>query len=437
MLGLTAALCGLSLLLLAAHHLRQGEVGLCAGLVLLAGLCATRRGWLRWAVAGALAWGFFTWLDTGLGLVRLRQALDEPWLRLACIMGAVAAANLAALLLCLGRAGGSWFSRAGGHAGAKAALFLLTAGILLFARREAPLPLLLTDRYLPGWGGLQVFGHGLYAAWLGGLALGAPSAHRKLRPRLWAGFSAVFFLQLGLGLWGLEGMLMTGDLHLPVPALILGGPLYRGHGLFMPILFAATVALVGPAWCSHLCYVGAWDDAASRLGPHKPGQPGRLLWWGRGLALALTVACALGLRWAGVHWTWAVGLAAAFGLGGVALMLTASRRLGYMVHCTAWCPMGLAANLLGRLGPWRVATDDSCTQCGACAKACRYGALTDADIAAGRPGLSCTLCGDCLGSCGKGSLGYRFPGLSARRARTLFLVLAVTLHAVFLAVARI
>ncbi|HDJ22855.1 MAG TPA: 4Fe-4S binding protein [Candidatus Aminicenantes bacterium] len=58
--------------------------------------------------------------------------------------------------------------------------------------------------------------------------------------------------------------LMTGKLHLPVPALILAGPIYRGTLSFMLILFLVTIVLVGPAWCSHLCYVGAWDDIACR-----------------------------------------------------------------------------------------------------------------------------------------------------------------------------
>ena len=32
----------------------------------------------------------------------------------------------------------------------------------------------------------------------------------------------------------------------------------------MAILFSASVLLVGPAWCSWLCYIGAWDDRLSR-----------------------------------------------------------------------------------------------------------------------------------------------------------------------------
>jgi len=53
-----------------------------------------------------------------------------------------------------------------------------------------------------------------------------------------------------------------------------------------------------------------------------------------------------------------------------------------------------------------------------------------------RPGFTCTLCGDCLASCRQRSIAYRFPGLPAEAARRLFLVLVVSLHAVFLGVAR-
>ena len=34
----------------------------------------------------------------------------------------------------------------------------------------------------------------------------------------------------------------------PIPAMILAGPLYRGEGFFMPLLFLSTIFFVGPAW---------------------------------------------------------------------------------------------------------------------------------------------------------------------------------------------
>jgi len=111
---------------------------------------------------------------------------------------------------------------------------------------------------------------------------------------------------------------------------------------------------------------------------------------------------AWGLRAAGAPVSTALVLAAGFGLAGVGIMLVASRRMGVMVHCTAWCPMGAVANYLGRLNPFRVRIREGCT-----------------------------------GSCPHGAMHYAFPGLSHERARALFTVLAVSAHAVFLGVARI
>jgi polyferredoxin len=247
----------------------------------------------------------------------------------------------------------------------------------------------------------------------------------------------VFFGQLLLGLAGWETFLMTGKLHLPVPALILSGPLFRSEGLFMPILLGVSLLLVGPAWCSHLCYIGAWDDRLARL---QDGRPKPLPSWAsrlRAALLALAVLAPLTLRALDVAWTWALGLAAAFGILGVLVMALYSRTSGTMVHCTVWCPIGLLNNLIGRALPWRVDIAESCTRCGLCSKAGRYNALTRADLERRRPGLNCSLCGDCLPRCPHGHLGYRFPGLGPERARQVFVTLAASLHAVFLAVARI
>ncbi|HWR04017.1 MAG TPA: 4Fe-4S binding protein, partial [Humidesulfovibrio sp.] len=319
-----------------------------------------------------------------------------------------------------------------------AGAFWLTVGLMALARSKASMPVLLVDRFVPGSGWLEMLLLGLYAAWLTGRML-EPKEHKRLRPRIWALFSALFFGQLALGLAGFTDLLMTGKLHLPVPALIAAGPIFRGGGLFMPILFASTVLLVGPAWCSHLCYIGAWDDQCSRRGSKPPRVLSRR-WTVGGRLVTLVIACggALALRLLGVPGETAVWLAAGFGLLGVGVMLVVSRRLGTMAHCTAFCPIGLVGNVLGKLIPWRVRINlGACTRCGSCARACRYSALTSLEIEAGKPGLSCTLCGDCVGACPHDAMHYRFPGLSSATARAAFLTLVAALHAVFLGVARI
>ncbi len=321
------------------------------------------------------------------------------------------------------------------------AAFFLTAALLAVVQVKVANPMLLAERYWPGAGWLEI---PLLAGWAAFLVtrMRDPALAPKWRGRLWALFSLVFFSQLALGLLGLTRMLMTGKLHLPVPALILGGPLYRGEGFFMPILLGATLLLVGPAWCSHLCYIGAWDHAASRLRRKRPlpalardgGGRRRLLRWG---TLLLVAGGALLLRWSGWGTGYAVAGGAVFGLAGVALMATWSARTGVMAHCSWYCPIGIVTTRLGMVNPFRLRVTEACTRCGACSLACRYDALTPADVERGRPNRSCTLCGDCLAACRHSSLEYRFPGLSPAAARTLFLVVVLSLHAVFLGVARI
>jgi len=189
----------------------------------------------------------------------------------------------------------------------------------------------------------------------------------------------VFFAQLALGLAGLGRFLMSGALHVPVPAVILAGPVYRGEGLFMPILFGAALLLVGPAWCSHLCYFGALDAAAA----DARRRPGALPGWARIARWAVIPAvagAALGLRLAGARPAVAAGAGIAFGVAGLGAMIGWSRRRGLMGHCTWLCPMGALATTLGKMSPFRLRLADGCDGCGACAPACRYGALAPADL---------------------------------------------------------
>ena len=70
----------LSAVLLAAHFLRDGQIFVVVLCLLLQGLL----------VIGALEW-----LRTLWTMVQVRQAMDEPWTRLALILGVVAAFTLA------------------------------------------------------------------------------------------------------------------------------------------------------------------------------------------------------------------------------------------------------------------------------------------------------------------------------------------------------
>ncbi len=423
--------CGL---LAGAHFLRFGTIweGLADPLPTLGVLFP--RLVPRPVLIAAFAAGLWLWADLAVGFIDMRVQFGLPYLRLAAILGAVCLVHLAGLALIAGRTGTRMFGPVDRVQAAQSAVMVLVGAILVAATAKAPFPLLLGERVLPGSSPVWIGLFALYGAYIVRrmLTWSAP----RTRALIWSLFSAVFFGQLILGLAGATQFLMTGALHLPVPALILAGPLYRGEGLFMPILLGISVLLLGPAWCSHLCYIGAWDDRFSRLGPKRP-RP--LPAWAprlRTAILAATVLAPLAMRLAGVTWPWALGLAAFFGLGGIGVMAVWSRRSGTMVHCSLWCPIGLVNNLVGRLLPWRIKIDAACTACGVCSSACRYNALTRADLRAKRPGLSCSLCGDCLPRCPHGHLDYALAGRT-KHARVIFLTLAVTLHTVFLAVARI
>lgn len=317
---------------------------------------------------------------------------------------------------------------------APAAAFLLTAGLLSFVQARVARPMLLAERFLPGAGWAEVALLACYAAAI--VYYLEPRAWGPTRGRLWLLFSAVFFGQLLLGLSGFPRFLMSGEIHLPVPAVIVAGPIFRGERFFMPILFAATLLFAGPAWCSWFCYFGSWDLLASRQRA-KPRMTAFKRGWRRALPVVAVALAALGLRLAGVPASTAAILAISFSVIGVGIMLLVSRRTGRMEHCLHWCPVGFLATTLGRVSPFRLRVAPGCTSCGACAAVCRYDALRPDDLARGEAGPSCTLCGDCTSTCRPAVLRYRFPGLTETRARQVFLALVVSLHAACLGLARV
>jgi NAD-dependent dihydropyrimidine dehydrogenase PreA subunit len=422
-------------LLLAAHFLRDGAVGLASVCLLAPLLLFSRRRWVVHVATAMLAAGAGIWLHTTFLLAGDRMLTGQPCVRLALILVTVAAVTGLAALGFQGETAQQRSSKSSRSAVVSASAFLLTGLSLAIVQSMIDPPFLLAERFMKGAGWVEILALSTYAAWITE-KLHDSGRSAVWRARIWVLFSVVFFTQLGLGLVGFERFLMTGELHLPVPALILAGPIYRGEGFFMLGLLAATVALVGPAWCSHLCYVGAWDHLAASSRKRPAELPRWREWLRLGFAL-LIVGTAAALRAAGVPGTVAVIVAAIFGLLGVALMLTWSRRTGAMTHCTTYCPVGLVAVWAGRLNPFRIRISDDCTACGGCSRVCRYDALGEEDIKRRRPAISCTLCGDCVGKCPQTQMEYRCGPLRGEAARALFLVLIVSLHAMFLGVARI
>lgn len=90
---------GLSLLVLAAHFLRGGDLLpmlLCLGLV---GLLFVRRPWATRALQIALVLGAVEWIRTGIDLVAERQASGQPFERMSTILEIVAWVTFLSALL--------------------------------------------------------------------------------------------------------------------------------------------------------------------------------------------------------------------------------------------------------------------------------------------------------------------------------------------------
>lgn len=313
-------------------------------------------------------------------------------------------------------------------------VFALTFLLLAVVQLKVERPMLLAERFIEGAGWAEIIVISLYGA-LVAYKMQDPLNVPKWRKLTWTIFSVIFFTQLAIGLCGFDKFLMTGKLHLPIPMMIIGGPVYRGELSVMTILFLSTVVLTGPAWCSHLCYLGAFDNIASS------GKTSRQILKHKGAIkstiLVLVIAMALLLRWLNVPLLTSTLIAAAFGITGIGIMILISLKRKKMVHCVMYCPVGTIVNGLKYVNPFRMYIDQSCTLCMHCTKFCKYDALNPADIKNGKPSITCTLCGDCLAGCHHNSIKYKFFSANPERARKIYLLLTISLHAACIALARI
>lgn len=432
----------LTLLLLGAHFFRAGEYGLAlCSLGMLIFNCSLSS-WKNYAVALFLFWGALEWFLTAYNLMDLRRQMAVPWLRGALILAAVALLTALSAGLSYGRAGG--LAEVGDSGPRFKALIFMAAFLSLsFTRNmaaQAGLQVLLLERYFPLWGSVELFFAAWYAAFIAGLLLNDQRGEK--RKKIWLIFTGVFFGQLILGLAGFEKMLMSGKLHIPLPAFIIFSPVYRGEvSFFMPLLLVLSVILAGSTWCSFLCYFGSLNTKADS-GLKKAAPPSKfldfILKYGRLLVLLTGVSVALGLRLSGAPLSLALSLALVFGLISFLALIYLSGRYGGLIHCTAFCPIGLVVNVLARLSPWRIKVDPArCTNCGACEKICVYRAIEAESRQKGRTNLRCSMCRDCLNHCSKKAIYLWNPLLPAQLRLFGLVGLAVILHVLFLVTARV
>lgn len=313
-------------------------------------------------------------------------------------------------------------------------VFVITFSLLAFVQIKVENPMLHAERFYKGSGWLEILLVALYGAFV---AMNMQDVRKipQWRKTIWTIFSFVFFTQLLAGLTLSEKFLMTGKLHLPIPMMILGGPLYRGQLSVMTILFLSTAILTGPAWCSQFCYFGAFDNIAASGKTSKGILKGKAAI--KSSILVIVIVTALLLRWLEVPPHVSTIMAVGFGLAGISVMVYFSTWEKKMVHCTLYCPIGTIVNLTKHINPFRMYLSDTCTSCMKCTTYCKYDALGPANIKNHKPAIGCTLCGDCLAGCNHNSINYKFLNLRPEAARNLYLILTISLHATCLALARI
>ena len=315
-----------------------------------------------------------------------------------------------------------------------AAVFVFVALNLMMIQVKVDYPMLLFERFFKKGGWLELFIVALFGAFLA-FKMQDPNQSARWRKISWTIFSIWFFAQLLIGITLSETFLLTGKLHLPVPAMLICGPLYRGEKSVMTILFLSTILLTGPAWCSQLCYFGAIDHYFAK------GKTKRSLikykFRIKHILLLFMVMVTLCMQLLNVKPLVATVIGSIFGIIGILTIVIVTRKQHRMIHCSVFCPIGTIVNYLKFINPFRMFIDKNCDRCMACSLKCKYDALRGEDIKRLKPGVSCTYCGDCISSCKSNSIKYRFFKISPEKARRLYLFITVSVYAIFLAMGRI
>lgn len=316
-------------------------------------------------------------------------------------------------------------------------VFVFVIAVLAPIQVMVERPMLLLERFFSNGGWIEILVVATYGAFLA-YKMQDMQQIAKWRRISWTLFSIWFFLQLTLGALVDSAFLLTGDLHIPVPAMMLGGPIYRGEKSIMTLLFLSTIILSGPAWCSQLCYFGALDNliANKKLKPNATNRK-KIQVYIKSAMPVLVIIAALVLRLFHVSPLTALISGVGFGIAGLFVIAIWTRKTGKMIHCIVYCPIGTIVNLLKPVSPFRLKIDLECTMCMKCSSVCKYDALTMADLEKQKPGFNCTLCGDCLGTCKSNSISYKFLNFSPNGSRSLYLFVTISLNAIFFAMGRI
>lgn len=430
----------LSIMLGAAHFYRAGLYSLSLLCLLFIPLSFFKEAYIRNILTCALVVLSLRYAWVTVDFIQMRQAFNEPWLRLFYIMFTVSFFILANAFYIYSQK--KRYTKNIEFSNVSSIVFFLIFVILTIMHIKIP-HILLANRFFPSFGIIQGFFIALWGAYLARKLLDKNVAE-LWRLRAWRIFSTVFFLQFFLALMGYTIFLMGENFHFPIPGMIIAGALYRESGFFMPILFLSSFMLVGSAWCSHLCYFGVWDST-NKKGLGYEHVPAKKIFSALPYIVFLCMLVFVFIcKCYDVPIEVIISLIILLGLIFFPLHFFISRPYGISSYCLYICPLGLIMRFLNKITShffsWHVYFTESCVQCGVCIKSCRYAALSKDGIASKTIASSCTLCRNCMQKCRKNGIALSFCGFKGHdnmNLHTIFTVMITILHALFLAVAMV
>ncbi len=435
----------IALLIDGAHFLRFWNLGFTVCFASLIILSFFMYEWVRKLLVTTFILSGVMWCKVAVDLIEIRLATKDDWLRLAIILFSVAAYNLLCAYLFNKPLIKQRYNKNKESSFLSLVTFCLVFLAFIVIHTKAG-HILIFNRLYWQMGIFQGFLLSLWGAYvvhkLATLKKDAP----LFRLKIWRLFSIVFFLQLFLATAGYTLFMLNKTLHLPIPALIIASPIFRNEGYFMLILFTVSIAFVGSAWCSYLCYFGVWDAYYTKkirpMAEIRKNQYFKFLKFSSLISLIITISISYFLRIMGVSINVALALALFIGLLIIPAHFLISKRYGFTSYCYALCPLGAISTRIRSffsIISWRIRFTDSCTQCGKCIRVCNYLAIDKQALKQKQAYNSCTLCLDCIHVCPHKACVIELKPFtfSAQKALDIFLVLISVFYSVFLGVAMV
>ena len=128
-----------------AHFWRAGQYPFSVGCMLFALLVWRREAWIRQVTLVLLPLLAARWVWAAAQFVQIRMFMEQPWMRLACILLGVSLFTATAALLLEGKTGDAWYARGRKRALMRTAAFFGTIAILTPLLFVAP-QVFLTER---------------------------------------------------------------------------------------------------------------------------------------------------------------------------------------------------------------------------------------------------------------------------------------------------